>query len=413
MEKQGFVFSNVLTMSTTIEVVCYKYKPLKNKELPLKIRICKDRKIRYINLGVSTKPEHWDFVKNHPEEECPNKEYLEQLISSKISLIRSKIVELKANNIDFTATSLVEKLINPQKPLTVGDLFKQHIHSLEDEKRTRYAVSVKLVYNSLLKFNKHLDIYFPDIDFIWLKRYEAWLRKKGNAENTIGIRFRTLRMLYNLAIEMDIVKPEFYPFHKFKVSRLQQSTAKRAITKKEVQTVINYGLEGKDYYTCLAVSLFTFSYYMAGINFVDMAYLTEKNIIDNRLVYRRKKTKKLINLPLQQKAIMVLSRFRNNDGSYLFPILSAYHKTEQQKQNRLHKVITKVNKVLTEIGIELRIPVKLTTYVARHSFATVLKRSGVSTSLISESLGHSSERVTQYYLDSFENEAVNNALRNL
>lgn len=103
----------------------------------------------------------------------------------------------------------------------------------------------------------------------------------------------------------------------------------------------------------------------------------------------------------------------NCSGMYLFPILSALHKTEQQKLNRLHKVITKVNRALKEIGTELGLPIKLTTYVARHSFATVLKRAGVSTSVISESLGHSSEKITQIYLDSFENSQIDEAMSHL
>ena len=144
-----------------------------------------------------------------------------------------------------------------------------------------------------------------------------------------------------------------------------------------------------------------------------MAYLTEKSIIDNRLIYNRKKTSKLINLPMQERALMVLKRYKDKSGPYLFPILSNYHKAEQQRLNRLHKVITKVNAALKSIGEELGIPIKLTTYVARHSYATVLKRAGVSTSIISESLGHSSEKVTQVYLDSFENSQIDKAMENL
>lgn len=68
----------------TVDVVCYKYKPLKNGELPLKIKVCKDRKTRYISLGVSTKSEFWDFENNRPRESCPSKEALESLISNKI-----------------------------------------------------------------------------------------------------------------------------------------------------------------------------------------------------------------------------------------------------------------------------------------------------------------------------------------
>jgi len=398
---------------TTINVVCYKYKPLKNKELPLKIRICKNRKTRYINLGVSTKSEHWDFEKNQPKTDSPNKELLEKLIAKKISEVRSKIVELKSENKDFSANTLIEKVSNPIKPITVEKLFKNQIYYLKEEKRTGYALSVKQTYNSLIKFNRHLNIYFSEIDVIWLKRYESWLRKQGKAENTIGVRLRTLRMIFNLAIQAEIVKSEYYPFKKYKVSKLHQETAKRAINKENVLAIINYPIIGKDFYTCLAVNLFVFSYFMGGINFVDIAYLTEKNIIDNRLIYNRRKTSKLINLSIQERATTILEEYKDKNKIYLFPIFSSYHKSEQQRLNRIHKVITKVNNVLKNLGEELGIPIKLTTYVARHSYATVLKRAGVSTSIISESLGHSSEKVTQIYLDSFENNQIDMALENL
>ena len=139
--KQRNVFSNVLPKMTTADVICYKYKPLKNGELPLKIKVCKDRKTRYINLGVSTKSEYWDFEKNQPKPTCPDRELIEKLISNKISEVKSKIVELKSNNKEFSATTLVEKVSHPTKAITVGELFKQHIHCLEEEKRTGYRLS--------------------------------------------------------------------------------------------------------------------------------------------------------------------------------------------------------------------------------------------------------------------------------
>ena len=398
---------------TTVDAICYKYKPLKTGELPIKIRICKDRKTRYINLGVSTKAEYWDFEKNQPKPICPDRERLEKLIANKISEVRSKIVELKSENKEFTATTLVEQIQSKPKMMTVRELFLQYLQELEQEKRTGYRLSIRQTYNSLIKFNRHLDIPFSEMDCNWLRKYEIWQRKQGKSENTIGIRLRNIRTIFNLAINMGHIKQEDYPFRKFKVSRLHQETVKRALSKEEIHSVINYPVDGKDFYTMLAVALFTFSYFMGGINFVDMAFLTEKNIIDSRFVYRRKKTSKLINLPLQEEARLVLKRYKNNRNLYLFPILSNLHKTEQQRLNRLHKVITKVNKALKAIGEELSIPIKLTTYVARHSYATVLKRAGVPTSIISESLGHSSERITQIYLDSFGISQIDEALSHL
>ncbi len=382
---------------TTVDVVCYKYKPLKNGELPLKIKVCKDRKTRYINLGVSTKPEHWDFENNRPKETCPDKEMLESLISKNISEVRSKIVELKTEKMDFTATTLIEKVQNRKKPVTVGAVFKEEIKALRDAGRDGYADSMEQVYNSLIKFNKHLDLPFSDIDMIWLKRYEAWLRKKKLAENTIGIRFRTLRRIYNIALEKKIVKQEFYPFKAFGVARLHQETPKRAIKKDDVYKIFNYPTEKKGYYYQFSIDLFKFSYFMAGINFADMAYLT----------------KKLIKLPLQKEAIEVLNKYSNSISPYLFPIFSSFHKTAQQQKNRRHKVITKVNDTLKAIGKEIGATIDVTTYVARHSYATVLKKAHVSTSIISESLGHSSEKVTQNYLDRFENTQIEEAMENL
>ena len=166
-------------------------------------------------------------------------------------------------------------------------------------------------------------------------------------------------------------------------------------------------------YKELAIDLFTFSYFTGGINFTDMARIKHDNIIDGRLAYKRKKTKKLIQLPLQPKAMGIINKYKSPSNPYIFPILSTFHKTEQQKINRIHKVIGKVNKHLKALGVELDLDKKLTTYVARHSFSTTLKRSGVSTSLICEALGHSSEKITQIYLDSFENDQIDEAMSNL
>lgn len=144
-----------------------------------------------------------------------------------------------------------------------------------------------------------------------------------------------------------------------------------------------------------------------------MCYPTEKNIIDNRLVYIRKKTKKLIKLPLQTEILKILARYNGVSLPYLFPVLSSFHTTETRQHNRVHKVIVKVNIRLKKIGKKLNLPISFTTYVARHSFAPVLKRADVCTSLICETLGHGSEKVTQIYLDSFESCPIDAPMQNL
>lgn len=398
-------------MNATVNVMCFKSKTLSNGENPLMIRVSKGGKRSYKSLGISINPIYWDFDKNKPKRNCPDKEIIENLIIEKLKTFNQTILQLNATQKEYTSNSLINRVEKPFKLKTVNDIFLNQIKQLETANRKRYADSCKGVYNSLLKYNKQLNIYFSDIDVIWLRKYEAWLRSEGLAENTIGIRFRTIRMMYNIAIMEKAVNPEYYPFHSYKVSKLHKATAKRALAKTDIKKVINY--KPKIQREQLSLDIFTFSYLMGGINFVDIASLTKDNIMDNQLIYTRKKTGKLIKLPLHPHAQKLIDKYSKTENPYLLPILSAYHKTEQQKANRIHKIIGKTNKDLKAIGEKLKLPIPLTTYVARHSFATVLKRSGVQTSVISESLGHSSEKVTQYYLDSFENSQINKAMKHL
>ena len=398
-------------MNTTVNVLCYKWKTLSNGEHPLMVRVCKDGKKKYQSLGISMNPVNWDFKKNKPKVNCPNKEHINKIITDKLNELSEQIVQLKSERKEFTANSLISETSKKVQPRTVGDMFLEQMHRLTDEGRRGYMLSTKQVYNSLMEFNKHLDIYFTDIDVSWLRRYETHLRKKGIAENTIGIRFRTLRAIYNLAIEENLVKADHYPFDTYKVSKLHKETVKRSISKEDVSRVLGY--QSSNRYIRLPIDLFAFTYYMGGINFVDIAYLTKDNLMDGRLVYIRRKTGKLIKLPLHPQALELIERYRKEDNPYLFPILSPKHKTEQQRANRVHKVISKVNQRLKEIGKALDIPIDLTTYVARHSQATVMKKAGVSTAVIREIMGHSSERVTQIYLDSFDNEQIDEAMKNL
>lgn len=401
-------------MNTYVSIVYYKHKTLTNGEHPLMLRITKDRKSKYQSLGISIHPDFWDFEKNQPKRNCPNRDAILRLITEKTKVYQEQLLEMKIENKDFTAKSLIDKVDKPVKRKTVNELFLERIKELKDANRLGYAESHEYVYKSLLKFNVHLDIYFSEIDVTWLKRYEAWLRSIGNKENTIGIRFRTLRAVYNIALEQKLVKPEYYPFINYKVSKLHQVTAKRALTKEDVMNIINYKAKSGRYsYAKLAIDIFTFSYFMGGINFRDIAYLTVANIMDTRLVYTRRKTKQLIKLPISSKAMEVIKKYKSDKTPYLFPILTDELQTESEQRDRIRQTMKSVNKHLKEIGEELNLPIDLTTYVARHSFATVLKRSGVNTSIICEAMGHSSEKVTQIYLDSFENTQVDEAMSNL
>jgi len=398
--------------STTINVVCYKSKKLANGENPLMIRICKDRKTKYISLGISIHPQYWNFTKNAPKNSCPNKELIQKIINDNLNKYSELLLTLKASNKDFTVSSLIENL-NPVavKKYTVLELLDIHINQLVQEDRLGYASVFKELKRALLDFNKHLNIHFSEIDVQWLKNYENYFRQRKLGGNTISIRFRCLRTLYNMAIEKGIVKYEHYPFRIYKISKLQQETIKRAIKKEDIIKIINYNTTDKN--VQFAIDLFSFSYYCGGINFKDIAYLTKDSIIENKLAYYRKKTKKLIRIPIKEVAMDIIKKYEDPNNMYLFPVLSNSHKTELQRNNRLHKILAIVNIRLKRVGKELNLPIPLTTYCARHSYATTLLRAGVNIALISETLGHSDLKTTQIYLAGFDNEQIEKAMDNL
>lgn len=118
------------------------------------LRVTKDRKRKYVSLGISVNPEHWDFSKNQPKVNCPNREYIEMLIANKIKEYSAKIIELKATNQEFTSTTLVEKVcVNRVNRKTVKEIFITHINQLISSGRKSYALSIRQLYNSLIEFN--------------------------------------------------------------------------------------------------------------------------------------------------------------------------------------------------------------------------------------------------------------------
>jgi integrase len=161
-----------------------------------------------------------------------------------------------------------------------------------------------------------------------------------------------------------------------------------------------------------------FSYYAGGVNFVDLALLKWNNIENDQLVYIRRKTNEIIQLPLLAGAQEILDYYKawhdGNPDAYIFPILDErIHQSEVSINNRIHKVNNQMNKDLQEIANNLNIQVKVTSYVARHTFATVMKYQGVPISMIGQALGHENEKTTQIYLDSFGSEMMKEAFKKL
>ena len=400
--------------NATINVVCYKWKTLANGEHPLMLRVCKDGKAKYQSLGISVNPKHWNFKKNEPKPKCPNFEQIQKIILDKKVEIQKKMLEIRADQKDYSAYTLLIK--ENHQSFTVCEFYQKIIAQCEAENKCGNRLVYLNSYNSLKTFtNNRLDIPFNIIDVSWLERYEKWLRSRNNKETTISLMFRTLRSTYNKAIKEKCAQKTDYPFEEYRVSKFDTSTQKRAITKADILKFTDDTLPiGQKRYVQLSKDIFMFSYLCGGINFTDIANLTKANIVNGRLQYIRQKTGKRIMIGIPDEAMRIIMKYEAESTGYLFPILNdKVHKTALQKQNRIHKMRGKVNYNLKIIGKRLGIEISLTTYVARHSFASVLKKSGVNIAIISEALGHSDLATTQIYLDNFDNEQMDEAMKNL
>lgn len=401
-------------MSATINVVCYKSKTLSNGEHPLMIRICKDGKKKFKSLGISIKAEHWDSKKNRPKSTCPNRDYILKIIIDKEAELQKQVLEFKIEEKEFTASTLIKPKVK-QKLKTVHEFYNELVQEMELAGKIGNSRVYKDSLRSLEVYYKNkLDIPFSDIDMEFLLGYEKFLRLKDCKENSMNLYFRTLRSTYNKAIERKYAKREPYPFNDFKVSKFSIKTEKRAISKDNVKVIMNIDLSKEKEYVQLSRDLFVFSYLCSGISFSDMANLKQSNITNDRLMYIRQKTHRKINVPICDEAKEIIKKYIDSNNEYIFPILNhTIHKTKMQQYNRKKKVILKVNRYLKKISQMTGIEVNLTTYVSRHSYATVLKNAGVNIALIGETLGHSDLKTTQIYLDSFDNEQIDKAMENL
>ena len=313
------------------------------------------------------------------------------------------IDEFTMNEEDYTLDMFEAKFRGKEiSKLNVSEFWLDKITDLEKAGRIGNAKAYKDTYRSFFKFIKNHKIGFRQIDASLLSKYETYLRSTGNNDGGIGVKMRELRALFNDAIKKGITKQEYYPFRYYKISKLKSSESKQALLRDEMNSF--KGLDLEKHPTLInAYYYFLFSYYARGMNFHDMMLLKWENIIGGRIQYSRSKTKKKFNISISEPMQEILEYYKkaNTLSTYIFPILLNDNLTPKQIANRKHKVLSRYNKKLKEIAAIQNINKTLTSYVARHSFATNLKFLDVSTDKISQLMGHSNIEVTKAYLREF------------
>lgn len=382
-------------------------KILKNGEHPIVLRIIKDRKTKFIFTGLTCPKNLWDFKNNLPLKKHPNKVELDVFISQRMINAQNAILNLENDQKDYSSELIMKKVRNNTKRTTLFRFIDELVTNFEKVNKIGNAKVYKDTKRAIAKFRNQKDLQFTDIDNSFLKKFEQDFSERGVSGNSISVHMRTLRSVFNKAIAGGYCKKDHYPFNEYKISKLTSETVKRALTKEQMLKLINLEIDA-DSKLIDSHYINLFSYYNRGMNFKDIALLRWKDINNDRLIYCRAKTHKVYNIKLLPPALEILKyykKFTGNDvENYVFLILNKEkHITPSQIDNRIKKVIKMTNKDLKEIAKQAKIDFNLTTYVARHSYATIMKRSGASTSIISESLGHKTEKTTQIYLDSFEN----------
>lgn len=368
-----------------------------------------------MSTGISCTKENWDEQLDTVNKKHPLYKEAKITIAKKIMDAEKLVLSLENEDKNLSAFEIKGKL---KKGKVSNTLFFAYFEKVIERFKVSGQIKNSEIYKDTKRNLKHFipigDIPFSDIDVAFLNKFEEFLKSKNKGGNTIFLYLRTLRAVLNKAINEEVCNEGLYPFKKFSLSKYANiKTDKRAITKKEIEKIA--ALRPTEPDQILAQHIFLFSYYCRGMNFADIAYLKWKNLINNRLRYTRQKTKELFNIELLPPAMKIINHYKGEmhqtKESYIFPIFNDNHYNPVSLYNRREKMIKYINKGLKVLGKDAGIDTPLTTYVARHTYACVLRREGISTSIISQAMGHDSEKTTQIYLEAFQNEIIDVASR--
>lgn len=258
--------------------------------------------------------------------------------------------------------------------------------------------------NSFLRFVGDSDITFSALTPSLMKQYEEQLLLNGKSHNTISLYMRMLGSISHQAAKAGIqfngdIKDIFH-----NVFTGYEPTVKRAISPAVIRRLVNLDLDKKPSLK-FSRDLFLLSFYLRGIPFVDLVHLRKSDVRNNTIYYYRQKTNQQLSVYIESYAAQILKRYKNKDASspYLLPILS---KAGEDGYRQYKSALRLYNQHLHTLSEMLQLHTPLTSYVARHSWATTAKKEGIAISVISESLGHKSEKVTHVYLASFDDNAM-------
>lgn len=385
-----------------------KYRPSaqEGKEGTIFYRIIHNRVIRQIRTDYRIFREEWDNDKHAVIITTGGREAFLRTVSGGVTrdLRRLDILigRLESDGGNFTADDVVEKFQEPTDGQYFFQFMEEVIARLERLGKTRTSETYTAALNSFMRFREGRDVLLDEIDSDLMEEYEAYLKGYGVSLNTVSFYNRILRAAYNRAVEKGLMTQR-HPFRN--VYTGMEKTLKRAIPFEAIRRIKGLDLSLKPALD-FARDMFLFSFYTRGMSFVDMAYLRKSDLKNGMLSYRRKKTGQQLHIRWERCMQKIVEKHPNVTTEYLLPIITNPTASDRkQYENALHLVNRKLKLVAEMTGL----PVPLTMYVSRHSWASTAKRKNVPLSVISEGMGHDSETTTQIYLASLDTSVIDEA----
>ncbi|OKZ21378.1 MAG: recombinase [Butyricimonas synergistica] len=406
------------------KILLYKSKRSERKDgsYPVCLRVTKNGKIKYISLKLHALENQWDDGASRYKSDkrltssCKEYNALLSRYEARVSEIERKFDE---DCIDWTLNQFEERFKGYAKRGKVLEYLHRHIQVLQDTGHTGNSNCYTQLSHMLELFDKKLkDRVFSEVDIKYVKSFDVFLQKRGCVGNTRKYYLKSLRAVLNKAIQDNEASQHTYPFGKggFEINSLEEETDKRYLSEEDLEKIKTGALNSETgEYTR---KLFLFSYYSFGMSFIDMAYLTWKNVKEMNsheyIVYKRQKIKhqknvKPIQIPLTENLKMILEWFRDNTlltGDYLLPIVSRDYTGEalyKHIRDRYRRYSKNLKAMAEELGIT---SINLTSYVSRHTMAMTLQNKEVQREVISQVLGHKDLTTTNVYLDSFKTDVI-------
>lgn len=369
-------------------------------------RIIHNRVVRQLATDYHIFSDEWDGKSIVPAGDTARLPYLKTIaerIEWELKLLRSIINQLDSRQQQYTADDIITTFRQSAKEYSLFNFMQGIIARLQQLGKHRTGETYHATLRSFMQFREDKDIPLEDIDSDLMLTYEAHLRSKGLARNSTSFYMRILRAVYNRAVEKGLTVNR-NPFKH--VYTGVDKTVKRAIPLKAIRQIKNLDLLSQPSLE-FARDMFLFSFYTRGMSFIDMAYLRKRDLANGVLTYRRRKTGQQLLIRWEKCMQEIVKKYSTAaDSPYLLPIITALGNAERaQYQTMLHRV----NYCLKKIATLAAIPVQLTMYVARHSWASAAKSKNIPISVISEGMGHDSKMTTQIYLASLDTAVVDRA----